>query len=270
MIIPNANKIKSMCKNLNFPEGKLSEEFLFTIEMADLFYYKGNIGEVDIKTRYTDGAGDGGIDFICTDNDKVYLLQGKSGENLSIDDMKHLFNKMKDTVTAFEHKKYDSYSSVLQSAYINAVDSMPTDYSIELVLFSTNELSDDIKNAIYSYADEELSDYSVIIYDREEIEAKSVDINYDLIQYGDLSLYINTDKKNNVLSYGENGAIVSIMASSLKRLYIKDVKNGLFNYNLREHINQKNVDEGIDETIKNERNKFWYFNNGITIGCKDF
>ena len=270
MVIPNATKIKSMCKNLNFPEGKLSEEFLFTIEMADLFYYKGNIGEVDIKTRYTDGTGDGGIDFICTDNDKVSLLQGKSGENLTLDDIKHLFNKMKDTVTAFEHKKYDSYSSILKSAYINAVDSMPSDYSIELVLFSTNEISEDIRNAVYSYAENDLSDFYVIIYDRNEIEAKSVDINYDLIQYGDLNLYLNADKKNNVLSYGENGAIVNIMASSLKRLYVKDVKNGLFNYNLREHINQKNVDEGIDETIKKEREKFWYFNNGITIGCKDF
>lgn len=270
MNIANANKIQSLCKNLNFPDGKLTDEFLFTIEMADLFYYKGNIGEVDIKAGYTDGAGDGGIDFIYTDNEKVYLLQGKSGENLSLDDIKHLFNKIKDTINAFDQKKYDKYSATLQSAYINAIDSMPADYSIELVLFTTNDLSDDIKNEVYSYADNELSDFSISIYDKEEIEAKSVDINYDLVSHGELSLFINDNKQNNVLCYGEDGAITSIMASSLKRLYVKENNNGLFNYNLREHISQKNVDDGIDETIKNERSKFWYFNNGITIGCKDF
>ena len=270
MIISNANKIESICRNLNFSGGKLTEEFLFTIEMADLFYFKSNIGETDIRKGYTDGAGDGGIDFIYTDNDKVYLLQGKTGENLSLDDIKRLFNKIKDTILDFEQKKYDTYSPVLQSAYINAIDSMPADYSIELVLFTTNDLSDEIKNTFYSYADNELQDFTVTIYDRNEIEAKSADINYDLIPKGELNLFINEDKKNNVLSYGENGAIVNIMASSLKRLYIKENKNGLFNYNLREHISQKNVDEGIDETIASSRDKFWYFNNGITIGCKDF
>lgn len=39
--------------------------------MVDLFYYKGKI---DIKTGFTDGANDGGIDFIYTDNDTLYLI----------------------------------------------------------------------------------------------------------------------------------------------------------------------------------------------------
>ena len=39
---------------------------------------------------------------------------------------------------------------------------------------------------------------------------------------------------------------------------------------MREHVSQKNVDDGIDETIKRQNDKFWYFNNGITIGCNDF
>jgi hypothetical protein len=39
---------------------------------------------------------------------------------------------------------------------------------------------------------------------------------------------------------------------------------------LREHIVQKSVDDAIDDTIKKERENFWYYNNGITIGCNDY
>jgi hypothetical protein len=70
--------------------------------------------------------------------------------------------------------------------------------------------------------------------------------------------------------YNENGIIVNIMASSLKDLYIKHASKGLFSFNLREHISQKNVDTAIDETIKNDKDNFWFYNNGITIGCGDF
>ena len=61
---------------------------------------------------------------------------------------------------------------------------------------------------------------------------------------------IKLSDAKNVLKYGENGIIVNIKASSLKKLYTKHSKNGLFSYNLREHISQKNVDSGIENTIK--------------------
>ena len=113
MIILNDQKILNLCKHINIANGKLSDEFLFTIKMVDLFYYKGNIGEIDIKTGFTDGANDGGIDFIYTDNDTLYLIQGKSGENLSLEDIKNLFAKIKNTVIDFDKKNYDKYSDIL-------------------------------------------------------------------------------------------------------------------------------------------------------------
>ena len=64
--------------------------------------------------------------------------------------------------------------------------------------------------------------------------------------------------------------IVNAKASSIKRLYEKYRQNGLFNYNIREHITQKNVDDAIESTIKKEKDLFWFLNNGITIGCDDF
>lgn len=81
---------------------------------------------------------------------------------------------------------------------------------------------------------------------------------------------IKLSDAKNVLKYGNSGIIVNIKASSLKKLYTKHSKNGLFSYNLREHISQKNVDSGIENTIKKEKENFWFYNNGVTIGCEDF
>lgn len=68
-------KIKSMCNNLNISEGKLSDEYLFTINAVDLFFYKRNIVEIDIKSGFVDGPNDGGIDFIYSNTDKMYLFK---------------------------------------------------------------------------------------------------------------------------------------------------------------------------------------------------
>ena len=66
-MVQKDSKILEMCKNLNFPQGKLSDEYLFTIKAVDLFYYKKNIGQIDIKMGFTDGSNDGGIDFVYSD-----------------------------------------------------------------------------------------------------------------------------------------------------------------------------------------------------------
>ena len=87
------------------------------------------------------------------------------------------------------------------------------------------------------------------------------------VEYGELIL----DKKDNFLVYGEEESIITnIRASSLKDNYIKFGKAGLFAMNLRFYVANKKVDAGIEDTIKNKGDKFWYFNNGLIIVCDDF
>lgn len=263
-------KIKNMCNNLNFPEGKMSDEYLFTIHAVDIFYFSGNIGQIDIKDRFTDGANDGGIDFVYTEDNTLYLIQGKSGNNLSIEEIENLFNKMKLTVSDFDSKNYSKYSTQLKQAYLNAVDSLASDYNIELVLFSDSIVDDEKRKKLQEYADSNLADFSISVYDYEDIANKSAESEYSaMVPEGKLSLHLNDDKNTNRLAYGDNGCVVNITAWSLKELYTRTYDK-LFSYNLREHIRQKNVDDAIDFTIKNEKDKFWYYNNGITICCGDY
>ena len=67
------NKVYGLCESLGISKGKLTDEYLFTIHATDLFFYKQNIGTMDIKTGFVDGAGDGGIDFIYSDNEILYF-----------------------------------------------------------------------------------------------------------------------------------------------------------------------------------------------------
>ena len=266
-------KILNLCRDLNLPEGKQTEEYLFTLEMVDLFYYKGNIGKIDIKTGFTDGTGDGGIDFIYTDDEVMYLIQGKTSDNLTVEDISNIFYKMKNTVENFESGTYSQYSKKLKSVYKNVYDSLDDNKNIELVLFTNTSFKDvELKKINELKKKKEFSSFEITVYDEQDIYKKEV-LSYqdnDLVKEDNVKLFLNSDSKSDMLAYGENGIIVNVKATSIKYLYEKYVDRGLFSYNLREHVSQKNVDEGIELTIKNDRENFWFYNNGITIGCRYF
>lgn len=264
------DKIRNMCESLGISKGKLTDEYLFTIHATDIFFYKQNIGVMDIKTGFIDGSGDGGIDFIYSDNEVLFLIQGKSSKNLSKEDMMNAYEKMIRTVIDFENKKYDQYSQKLKSAYLNAYDDLNDDKNINLVLFTKTIVTDKDKENIISSVEKDFINNMVII-DANDIENREATLyqQSDLIENDSILMYLNKDKKNDMLEYN-NGFIVNIKASSLKKLYDKYGNNGLFSYNLREHISQIAVDNGIDKTIAQEKENFWYYNNGITIGCEDF
>lgn len=266
-------KIRTLCKEVGFPEGKLTDEFLFTIDVVDLFYYKRNIGQVDIKNGFTDGSNDGGIDFIYSDGTTMYLIQGKSSGNLKIEDIKGVFYKMAETVSNFDNWKYDKYSKSLQTAFKNKYDDLDDDKNIELVLFTKTEFTDSLKKKFQEFAKEEvMSDYTISMYDAKDIESREAALfqGADLVKDDSVQIYPDEGHSKNILHYGEDGIIVNIKATSLKNLYVKHADKGLFSYNLREHITQKSVDQGIEDTIKQNADKFWFYNNGVIIGCSDY
>lgn len=267
------DKILQICKKAGVSEGKLKDEYLFTIDAVDYFFYNQNIGVQDIRESFVDGTNDGGIDYIYADNDKMYLIQGKSANELSIDDIKNAYRKMDETSRKFENNQYDSYSKQLKSAYLNAYDLLSDDKNIVLVLMTDTILTDKYKKEFKEFTkDPSMRSYKLEIYDHNDIENRKLKSFHepDFIKQDTLSLYNSNKQNENCLYYKNNGIIINIKASSLKRLYAKHNGKGLFSLNLREHITQKNVDSGIDNTIENDRENFWFYNNGITIGCEDF
>lgn len=188
-------KIRHMCNNIGVSGGKQSNEFLFTLDCVDLFYYNKNIGEIDIKTGFVDGNNDGGIDYIYADNDTMYLIQGKSTSMLSNDDIKNIFSKMIDTIENFNNKNYDKYSKILKQAYLNAYDDLNDEKNIELVLFTNAEIAKDRKNELNSYMmnNDRYANYTISIYDGTDIDDKETILfqDSDLIKEDKIDLYFN-------------------------------------------------------------------------------
>ena len=84
------------------------------------------------------------------------------------------------------------------------------------------------------------------------------------------------DTKSLVLEYtlpdqeSPKGIFINVYASSINELYSKYNDQGLFAQNLRQFIPNKKVDDGISDTIANDRSSFWLKNNGLTFACSDF
>ena len=76
-------------------------------------------------------------------------------------------------------------------------------------------------------------------------------------------------KKRNWLCYGDKAVIVNASAFSIKTLYAQH-NIQLLSKNLRYHIAGREIDQGINETIRTAPESFWMKNNGITIICDDF
>lgn len=267
----DVSSIKPIAEQVISSKGKLTYEYLFTIKAASILFYKNSISSSDIKSNVTDGTNDGGIDFIYTDSSTMYLIQGKSTDKLTSKDILAEVTTIKKTIKDFDDDREGRYSTQLIQTYRNSYDLLDDNKNIEIIIVTNTIFDKETLNKINLDIEQSIgSDYKVVIYDLnslEELEA-SINTNGELVPQGEIEI----DKASNLLMYDEGGFIVNVKASSLKRLYQKFGKQGLFSYNLREYIKQQSVDDAIKATINDpkERINFWYFNNGITIGCEDY
>lgn len=263
----NLIKIKNLCSGNSF-SGNTSNEYLFTVNCVDYFFYEKNIGQVDIRDGFTDGANDGGIDFVYDDGVKLYLIQGKSQSDLKYNDIRDAYSKILETVNNFSIGNTNDYNSKLKAIYKNTIDKLDNP-EIEFILFTNTVLDKSVLSKVDDLnKNGDFQNYHLVVYGKDEIDNKilSVDDGNMYVSYGELELG-NTQ----YLDYNDGiGAIFTVKAFSLKELYEKKRSEGLFGYNLREQISQASVDNQIDKTISEDKKNFWYYNNGITIGCSDF
>lgn len=109
--------------------------------------------------------------------------------------------------------------------------------------------------------------YDIVFGDEIKNDISSVTTEKPYVESG----VIKMEKENGYILHGEEGSLITnIKAFSLKENYDKYKHAGLFALNLRFYIADKKVDPEIEKTIKNNPEKFWYFNNGIIIVCDDY
>lgn len=260
----------------HYPVFRNYEDYHVFTEMCIKYFYfsDGNAFDQDQAIDWlTDGANDGGIDAIINDptseGNDVVIIQSKYYENtvLDVDVVSAELVKIKGTLKDLQSNKVSGYNQNLVTAYRNATSQKEDSGVIRVAFFSSyiysskrefNKLEKSMKMA--------LPEYDCELYCGKEIESE-----IEMCENGKLTVdadKLTIDKAGNYLEY-EDSTIVNISAISLQDLYARR-RNGLLGKNLRYYVRQKNVDNGISETIARTPKDFWYKNNGIVIVCDNY
>ena len=253
-----------------------SPDYLFTLVCAKYFFHEGHYSFKDYKTSFVDGKNDGGIDLIEVDDSEpepvLIFCQGKNHQFLANkQDVVDVFTKIHQTITNFKSGKTANYNSTLRRVFTEKYefvkDSSP---KIRLVLFLATEIDDERKRNIATFVESvtELSDYECLLYDGRDIISQIEDIKNPHSYV--LEDSIKFCREDHWLRYEEDGLMVNIYASSLRRLYNKHRDSGLFAQNFRYFVKNKKIDDSVIKTLHKRREDFWYLNNGLIIGCQNW
>lgn len=211
-------------------------------------------------------------------------------DNSELSNLQNKLSKLVDLVNSLKDRSYNEnlLSWVSENNYgLQALFDQirRDDYEIKVVIFNENlkeqKFDETILETVISNINlkpeiltkkqytvalaEEYSDYKVEQKSRKPIILKYYDSNKG--QTSD-----DEERNSNFIEYqGENGKnyIFSISAYSLYGAY-DTYKNQLFDKNVRYYIKgssgvNKTVNDGIFDTLKNNPQKFWILNNGLTI-----
>lgn len=268
--------IELIKENYNYRSRYDNDDYIFNHWILDKIY---GLDEDLLPECILDQCGDKQIDCFVhhTDTKRLYIIQNKH-YNISRVDEKY--------ITAFlaqplQHLKNGDYPcNELQKAYNLAMDD--EDYEIFLHLYS---LEDKFTSILYDH---------VKAFNNKEMPK----IRADIYSIGDIyDLYYGDESHENQIpfsyqfNYDENQALLLKEGNSLlnKRFknakYIatpiveiykmydkaKKEKYNIFDDNIREYLGKSKINKQIIKTLSddNERNNFFYYNNGITLTCRD-
>ena len=273
LILEESIKLKQEKRKFN----TLRDEHLFSLVCFKYFYNRGEINVSDFNNIFVDGKDDGGIDLVDifddgTDQPVLLLIQSKNETELSnFNNILEVFRKMSLTYQNFLKGVTSNYNEKLKRTLKDKLSLIQDDsYTVNLVCFHNSKISEDRMNKIKEQIelDESLELYNCQIFDQDDIihQINSVKNPKRFVD----EFQINVSKKDGAIKYGENGLLVNISSESIREMYDRFKDRGLFEQNFRYYIKHKKIDDNILKSLSSRRDDFWFLNNGIIIGCKDF
>lgn len=229
-----------------------------------------------------DGATDNGIDAVYVNHQlrKLVIVQSKYDQNASGSIAVADFIRFKESCIELIDEKYHLFNEHLNKSASDISEAITNfDYKIYLVYAYTGkkELSDDIKRRI--------SDWEKEI--NESMAAESIDdrntyiVNVLPLCLEDMVQYLRKKSIHNIslesvelLQYGliaePYEAVFGLITGIQLAEWWDEYSDKLLEKNIRGVLSSKtDVNSSIKETINNSPEKFWYFNNGITILVED-
>lgn len=255
---------------------KLTDDQAFNVLILQYYCFKeSELEEIwfDLKRCITDSPNDGGLDFVYFDEEesKIIIGQNKYSTSVTSQDLLSELHKIIATIQDFNRSQTGKYNPKVKEEFQNALDRLTdeTDGNIEVIFATPSKINtSSIENKLQEL---ENKVSQILILNSYEI-VDTIDKTKSRLNIVKEDV-IEIDNAGNILRYEnekQKGIFVNISSKSLTKLYNKYNNGGLFNLNIRRYIRNKNVDEGIIETLNKKREEFWFLNNGLTIACEDF
>ena len=261
-------------ENLYYIDNIKKDEWAFNYWVLDKLFYEE---EELIESKIID-YNDMGIDAyeFYEDTKELFLIQNKYYlENTKLDTNYIKNDFLLRGITALERGTYNR-SEELQGIF-NKYKNDPK-FTVYLELYITNDLeSKEIEECIKEFNKKNpkyiakiyyLKDIKEKYYGEGEQNRKQLKVRIDTVNRGTV-LNINTEAYNlkNII----DAKYVLTPVSTIFEIYKKSKKEGypIFDKNIREYLGNRGINKQIYQTLlnKEDRNNFFYYNNGITIIC---
>lgn len=219
--------------------------------------------------KYIVSPPDDGVDIVVehedVDGNNFDFVQVKN-KSMSDLELKQAFLYMEDTAKKCS-KKIEDVGKNLKSVLSNTGFSTGDEKNTRFIVVHTGE-----KN----YFKDQKQNWQVITLTELELAKNNKNIALPKVPIEEF----NADSFNNFILYEEDAGnpaiLMNLRAYDLAKLAIKYAnsslgRNVLFGQNLRDSLITKSTTyEGMVDTILNTPEKFWFYNNGITIIAEDF
>lgn len=256
--------------NVNDPEFKT--KLLTRCLAAYAINRIGDASEVDAAESIVDGGDDNGIDaiFYSTNTKRMTIVQSKwSKKGVGEPDSGDV-RKFKDGVVDLFNLEFDRFNEKVRSKQAiieKALTDFDTKFDVVIIHTGNQSLSkhsqrvmDDLLSEMNETGDENKEDILVfhqlnqgVIHSSlaSGVEGEPIDLEVGLSQWGKVD-----DPQSAYYGMIAGEEIASWWQDNGKRLFAK---------NIRQMLGTTEVNEEIRETLENDAESFWYFNNGITV-----
>ena len=264
--------IKALKENLAWDTNTKKDEYTFNYWVLSNLY---NLDEEECSSNITD-YNDKGIDcYVHYEEDKeLYIIQNKYYAQDTRLDSKELSDFLTRPLSKLNEGSY-TRSSELQDIFTKIKEDK--DYKIFLHFYVTNNLNhEDLQSIITQNSLQEvflkiffLKDIEEIYYGKSYAEKQTLKTNLRMVNKG-TCLAIRPEQY--VLPNMFEAYYVMAKVSDVFRLWqdAESKQYPLFEENIREYLGgTSGINKGIITTLKNpnERDNFFYYNNGITVIC---
>lgn len=245
------------------------ENFLLTRSLtAYAVYYLASASVDAAAASITDGSEDNGIDALHYDerNKTLYIVQSKwiydGNSEPSNGDVKKFLSGIKDLFN-LRFEVFNSKVNSMKDKITDAVLDANTNFEVILVYTGLN-FSD--------HSRRDIDDFLADVNDASEICSVTI-LNQSKL-HESLRSGVTGDPINIQIGIKEWGKksepyeafYGQVNGSEVAQWWTNHGKK-LFAKNLRELIGETDINKDIRRTIEEEPEKFWYYNNGITIVC---